>query len=1194
MSGLFGGGMVNETPRINVLRIQTSSYGVAIPVVLGRQRCTGNLLYYGDLKAIRHEEEVGGKGGGGVTNVWYTYRYSIQIGICEGPVGVDAIWMQSGDKKTRLDQSVAYGYTIYSGSTPNGYNATLANRHPTEFFHYPGLANLTAVDMGEFEGDAPPQFSFEVRGYDFDYIIGGADPARAIHRIITDTRWGAAAPSDSFPVAWDYGDYAVAMGWQIGLEMAAQKPAADWIGEILEQTNSAPVWAADRLEIVPWGDTAVSGNYRSWAPSVAPAYDLTDDHFLGDPAEPVRVNRRADSEAYNIQAVEYRNPANEYNIEAVDADDAASVAMFGPKKSTDVLKAHGLGSATAALRLGAIRVQRQQQRRNEYEFTLPWTFCRLLPMDIVTLSDALLGMQRHPVRLTRVVENENLEIECTAEDYIAGAGHAALIETQGASGYSKDFNTPPGASVAPVMFEPPIALAGQPEIWLGTSGGDQWGGCNIWISTDDISYKLAGRTTGKARMGVTVSAIAAIGDPDPVSQLGVNLAISGAALLGCTEAERDTWATLSMVGGELIGYQDATLTGPNTYTLAKLRRGAYGSPIAAHLAGSPYLRLDGAVFRHPYSPDQIGKTLYVKLQSFNLFGGGVEEIETLSPHIYTIAGAPMGSVANLALEQPWTGLSCQIKWDAYPGAISYRVEVWTAGALRRTVTNPATRYSYSYEDMRADGGPWRTLEFRVSAISANGQSAAPAILPATNPQAAAPNNLQVTAGTQSVSMSVNIPAATDYRGTRFHLSTTAGFAPAPENLVYDGPDTSYSMMGLEPGETVYIVAAHYDAYGDDGLNYCAQASATPVVVDAGVEIVSALPTTGNTEGRVVFLNADGKLYRYHLGAWTSAVSAADIAGQIVNGQLAANSVTTDQLVSGSVTAAKIGVSALAAISADLGTITAGNMTLDASGFIRGGATGYLSGPGFWMGYSGGAHKFHLGNPGGNHLYWDGSQLSIKANLNAATGTIGILDIASGGALRQGQTDWATGTGFWLGDKAGVPKFSVGNNANYIKWDGSALLVGGKIIASDNLLDDAVSNRVVAYDAGTITGQTAQSTTVRWTTIQTAQIVCAAGEQVMITFSGGVGGGNAGLIPRLRVKRGSNIIYGTTGSSTGDAPSTVLYGVNSSTGGHFCTSFTFVDTPGDGTHVYTVDFGTHNTSVAPTAAFRMLYLLKIKK
>lgn len=43
-----------------------------------------------------------------------------------------------------------------------------------------------------------------------------------------------------------------------------------------------------------------------------------------------------------------------------------------------------------------------------------------------------------------------------------------------------------------------------------------------------------------------------------------------------------------------------------------------------------------------------------------------------------------------------------------------------------------------------------------------------------------------------------------------------------------------------------------------------------------VEVVSALPTTGNTQGRVVFLTADNKLYRFTGSAFTAVVEAVDI------------------------------------------------------------------------------------------------------------------------------------------------------------------------------------------------------------------------------------------------------------------------------------------------------------------------------
>ena len=52
-----------------------------------------------------------------------------------------------------------------------------------------------------------------------------------------------------------------------------------------------------------------------------------------------------------------------------------------------------------------------------------------------------------------------------------------------------------------------------------------------------------------------------------------------------------------------------------------------------------------------------------------------------------------------------------------------------------------------------------------------------------------------------------------------------------------------------------------------------------------IPTVSSLPTNAQ-EGDVVFLSTDGKLYRYHNGAWTSSVAAGDITGSITSAQIA--------------------------------------------------------------------------------------------------------------------------------------------------------------------------------------------------------------------------------------------------------------------------------------------------------------------
>lgn len=129
-------------------------------------------------------------------------------------------------------------------------------------------------------------------------------------------------------------------------------------------------------------------------------------------------------------------------------------------------------------------------------------------------------------------------------------------------------------------------------------------------------------------------------------------------------------------------------------------------------------------------------------------------------------------------------------------------------------------------------------------------------------------------------------------------------------------------------------------------------------------------------------------------------------------KLSANAVSAEKIQANAITAGKINVSDLSAISANLGSITAGNLTLNSSGYIRGGATGYMSGSGFWMGYSSG-YKFHIGNPaGGNYMQWDGSTLTVKGNLVVGDYIASDTALASANTQRSySGSSWATAKSF---------------------------------------------------------------------------------------------------------------------------------------------------------------------------------------
>jgi hypothetical protein len=62
------------------------------------------------------------------------------------------------------------------------------------------------------------------------------------------------------------------------------------------------------------------------------------------------------------------------------------------------------------------------------------------------------------------------------------------------------------------------------------------------------------------------------------------------------------------------------------------------------------------------------------------------------------------------------------------------------------------------------------------------------------------------------------------------------------------------------------------------------------------------------------------------------------------------------------------------------TAAAGGITFSANGAIKGGQTDYNTGTGWFLGYSSGAYKFSIGNPVGNQLTWNGSNLTISGNI----------------------------------------------------------------------------------------------------------------------------------------------------------------------------------------------------------------------
>jgi hypothetical protein len=109
-------------PRLGDREIQTSTYGVPIPVVWGTMRTAGNIIWATEIVEKTHVEKVGGKGGPTSTNTTYSYYGNFAVGVCEGEAQIVRMWANG---KLIFDQSIfspqpvegpELNFTWYTGS----------------------------------------------------------------------------------------------------------------------------------------------------------------------------------------------------------------------------------------------------------------------------------------------------------------------------------------------------------------------------------------------------------------------------------------------------------------------------------------------------------------------------------------------------------------------------------------------------------------------------------------------------------------------------------------------------------------------------------------------------------------------------------------------------------------------------------------------------------------------------------------------------------------------------------------------------------------------------------------------------------------------------------------------------------------------------------------------------------------------
>lgn len=214
MSGLLGGspGTQSASPKeLNGIQTMQSSYGNAVPLVYGRTRIPGTIIWYANFTATAQTSGGGGgKGGGGTASTTsYTYSAAVIISLGEGQMaavnntfadkaihgpgytGGSNPWVGNGNALTD------FGFTFFSGAVgQTAWTGWPSGTPSTQQLNYSSVAYLTCNNFNLGSSAAMPNMTFEVDGLlgslasPYRTTAGDIDPASITYDYCSDATHG--------------------------------------------------------------------------------------------------------------------------------------------------------------------------------------------------------------------------------------------------------------------------------------------------------------------------------------------------------------------------------------------------------------------------------------------------------------------------------------------------------------------------------------------------------------------------------------------------------------------------------------------------------------------------------------------------------------------------------------------------------------------------------------------------------------------------------------------------------------------------------------------------------------------------------------------------------------------------------------------------------------------------------------------
>lgn len=638
MSFFRGRTTTTRANKISEFTVNTAEYGAVVPEIIGTVRTAGNVIYYDDFTAHEHREtHKAGKGGRSKqVSITYTYTVAVILGLCEGPIfGIGKVWIGKNVHNYPADD---IQLTLFDGKENQQPWAYTQGKHPDKALPYPGLAYMAGViDLGD--SGSMPSYNFEVKGRLLETGDGvDVNPADYIRYVLDKI-----GKKDMQIIGLDnYRKYCKEADLLISSPPDEDaKAAREVVNEIAKLTNAYVFWSNDKLKIVPLADRPVG----SWAPDKTGITDLTADDFLPQSGGALVTYKRKDSSAiYNQFPVEFINRANGYEKESVSYEFTEDIKNYGVRAAS-VTNAHYIYTKERAVKIAEQLARNNKYERTQYTFKLDWSLCRLEVGDLVRLTDENSGIFEQVAVINGITEGTDGCLTVTAISRAPGDYPAAKYNVHANDRPYIDYNKTAPDTI-PVIFQPPADLTADGlELWIAAKGkADGWGGCTVYVSDDNTNYRTVGQIAGSARCGKLTQPLSPIPNHPSGNQVFVTC---NDQLLSGTPQDAERKNTLCWIDGECMSYVNANLQSNGAWLLSGLYRGQCNTTIRMHAKDTDFVRLDNSVFKVPFTKDDIGKKIYLKFCSYNIFGAGQQDLSEVRAYEYTLAPYYIPPVTNL-------------------------------------------------------------------------------------------------------------------------------------------------------------------------------------------------------------------------------------------------------------------------------------------------------------------------------------------------------------------------------------------------------------------------------------------------------------------------------------------------------------------------------------------------------------------